>query len=111
MKSKTDYSVYEKIIEQTTGRVLYKEYKFLKKRKFKFDYAFPDDMLAIEIEGGIWTSGRHIRAVGFLKDMEKYNLAAANGWRLLRFSPQNMLLGTNIDLVVQALNNSDRHNV
>jgi very-short-patch-repair endonuclease len=64
------------------------EYKFLKNRKFKFDYAYPEKKIAIEIEGGLWIKGRHNRASGYIKDMEKYNLAALNGWRILRYTPQ-----------------------
>lgn len=45
-------------------------------------------MIAVEIEGGVWTGGRHTSGSGFLGDMEKYNEAAAAGWRVLRFTPQ-----------------------
>jgi very-short-patch-repair endonuclease len=66
-----------------------KEYKFLEKRKFRFDYAWKEKKLAIEIEGGVWVQGRHTRGAGYIKDMEKYNLATKDGWRLLRFTHQD----------------------
>jgi very-short-patch-repair endonuclease len=61
-----------------------KEYRFHPTRKFRFDYAFPDKKLAIEIEGGIWIRGRHTRPIGYAKDCEKYNIAALMGWRVIR---------------------------
>lgn len=62
------------------------EYKFHPSRRWRFDIAFPDHLLAIEIEGGIWTGGRHTRGKGFEKDCEKYNTAALLGWTVLRFT-------------------------
>lgn len=67
-----------------------REYRFHPTRRWRFDYAFPANMLAIEIEGGSWTGGRHTRGLGFQKDLEKYNEAAIMGWRILRFTPQDV---------------------
>jgi very-short-patch-repair endonuclease len=55
-------------------------------RKFRADFAFPNDRLLVEIEGGSWTNGRHNRGYGFELDCEKYNIATYLGWRLLRYS-------------------------
>uniref|UniRef100_A0A6M3LIE1 DUF559 domain-containing protein n=1 Tax=viral metagenome TaxID=1070528 RepID=A0A6M3LIE1_9ZZZZ len=63
------------------------EYKFHPSRKWRIDYAWPGVKLAVEIEGGAWVKGRHNRASGFIKDMEKYNQLILLGWRLLRFQP------------------------
>jgi hypothetical protein len=57
------------------GQTLIREYRFCATRRFRFDY-YHDNGVAIEIEGGIWTKGRHTRGAGYIKDMEKYNLAA-----------------------------------
>lgn len=56
------------------------------KRKFRFDYCYPSKKLAIEIEGGVWINGRHNRPSGFIKDIEKYNIACILGYRILRFT-------------------------
>ena len=56
-------------------------------RKWRFDFALVKQKIAIEIEGGVWTNGRHTRGAGFIADMEKYNTAALLGWRILRFTP------------------------
>lgn len=69
------------------------EYKFHPTRKWRFDFAWPSQKIAVEIEGGIWTGGRHTRGLGFLKDMEKYNAAGALGFRIFRFTPQELRKG------------------
>lgn len=63
-----------------------KELQFHPDRKWRFDYAFPSRKVAIEIDGAIWTLGRHNRPRGYLNDMEKLNTAASMGWLVLRFS-------------------------
>ena len=63
-----------------------REYQFDAVRKWRFDFALPEHKLAIEVEGGIWTQGRHTRGSGYIKDLEKYNAAAAQGWKVLKFT-------------------------
>jgi len=64
-----------------------REYRFHPSRKWRFDFAWPAAMLAVEIEGGSWIAGRHVRGRGFEADCEKYNAAVLLGWRILRFTP------------------------
>ena len=66
------------------------EYRFHAVRKWRFDYAYVDKKIAVEIEGGIFVIGRHTRGAGFLKDMEKYNAAGLLGWRIFRFTPRQV---------------------
>lgn len=66
------------------------EYVFHPTRKWRFDYAIPQWKVAVEIEGGIWTQGRHTRGQGFLDDLTKYNAAACMGWRVLRYPPHRI---------------------
>jgi len=83
------------------------EYRFHATRKWRFDFAYPDLKLAIEIEGGIWRRGRHNRASGFVRDAEKYNEAAISGWRVLRI-PTNMVEdGTGLVYLERALEGKD----
>lgn len=77
---------FETIWKQLGGRELTSEYRFDFTRKWRFDFAIPDNRIAFEIEGGIWTKGRHTRAKGFTDDCEKYNEAANQGWRVFRFT-------------------------
>lgn len=79
------------------------EYKFHPSRKWRFDFAWPDKMLAVEIEGGSWSGGRHTRGSGFEKDCEKYSTAAAMGWRIMRFTTGQVENGLAIGLVKEAI--------
>lgn len=81
-----------------------KEHKFHPKRKWRFDYAIPEYKIALEVEGGVWTGGRHIRAQGFLGDMEKYNTATLMGWRVFRTTPDDLYKMATINLLRQAIN-------
>jgi hypothetical protein len=81
------------------------EYAFARAqgRRWRFDWAFPLAKLAIEQEGGAWTGGRHIRGKGYIGDMEKYNAATLAGWRILRFTPQQIADGTALNAIGLAL--------
>jgi very-short-patch-repair endonuclease len=63
-----------------------REYVFAPERKYRADFAFPDRKILIEIEGGTQGNGRHNRAVGYEADCRKYNLAAALGFMVFRFT-------------------------
>lgn len=67
-----------------------KEYQFHPTRRWRFDYAIPQHKIAVEVEGGVWTQGRHVRPQGFLGDIEKYNAATFLGWRVFRVTPKEL---------------------
>ncbi len=77
------------------------EYRFHPERKWRFDFAFVDKRLAIEVEGGTaYGKSRHSKGEGFDNDAEKYNTASAMGWTLFRFSA-NMINSGKAILFVQ----------
>jgi very-short-patch-repair endonuclease len=80
------------------------EFQFAPPRKWRLDYGWPEEKLALEIEGGIWIRGRHTRPKGFIADMEKYNELAILGWRLLRVTPQQIQTGEAISLLTRCFN-------
>lgn len=80
-----------------------KEYKFHPVRKWRFDYAIPEHKIALEVEGGVWTGGRHTSSVGFLKDMEKYNTATLMGWRVFRTTPDELYRLKTLNLLKTAI--------
>jgi very-short-patch-repair endonuclease len=67
-----------------------KELRFHPIRRWRFDFAFEDVKLAIEINGGVFTFGRHTRGAGFSKDMEKLNAAQELGWVVLQYTPSKI---------------------
>lgn len=75
------------------------EYQFHGERKWRFDFAWPDMKLAIEVEGGTTQNGRHNRADGYEKDCEKYNTATAMGWTLFRFTAKMIHSGNAVMFV------------
>lgn len=66
------------------------EYRFHPTRKWRFDYCWVAQKVALEVEGGVWVRGRHSRGAGMIGDMEKYNRATVLGWRVLRTTPQTL---------------------
>jgi len=84
---------FETQLKQLNIKGFVREYKFTKHRRWKFDFACPALMIAIEIEGGVWSKGRHTRPTGFIQDMEKYNYAAWMGWKVLRYSTEQINSG------------------
>ena len=67
-----------------------REYRFDPTRRWRFDFAWPMEDVALEVEGGVWINGRHSRGSGKLGDMEKYSMAAVHGWRIIYVTPQQM---------------------
>jgi very-short-patch-repair endonuclease len=56
-------------------------------RQYRFDFAWPSCKVAVEVEGGIHSKGRHVRPAGYTADIMKYNLATSMGWRVFRATP------------------------
>ena len=76
-----------------------REYVFFIGRKLRFDFAWPAENIAVEIEG----RGRHQSFGGFEADCEKYNAAAKLGWRVLRYTPAMVMRGAAINDVLEIL--------
>ncbi len=98
--------VFTQICAKELGVECVKEYRFYKNRQWRFDYALPKYKIAIEVEGGVWTQGRHVRPVGFLGDMNKYNMATLMGWRLFRTTPKKLLTNDTLKLLKNAINSA-----
>lgn len=78
------------------------EYRFHATRKWRFDICHPATRVAVECMGGIFHRGGHSRARQ-VKDFEKWSHAAAMGWRILFFTPSDLLKPETFELVRQAL--------
>ncbi|MCH2000353.1 DUF559 domain-containing protein [Acinetobacter seifertii] len=77
------------------------EYKFHPTRKWRADFLITGTKILVEVEGGIWSGGRHTRGKGYLGDMEKYNEAAAMGYTVLRFSTEQVKSGLALKKIEQ----------
>ena len=79
------------------------EYRFAAPRRWRMDYAWLDAKVALEVQGGIWTRGRHSRPAALLKEWEKLNTAASMGWRFLYCQPADLLKPETINAIRAAL--------
>ena len=67
-----------------------REHVFAPPRRWRFDFAWPELKLAIEIDGGIWSGGRHTNGAALVKQYDKQNAAAIRGWRVLRLTDRHL---------------------
>lgn len=76
------------------------EYVFHPTRKWRFDFAWVDMKLAIEVDGGTtYGKSRHSKGDGFDNDCEKRNTAQAMGWTVFNFSSRMIKSGQAIMFV------------
>jgi hypothetical protein len=83
------------------------EYRFALEigRQWRFDWLF--DFVALEVEGGAFTQGRHTRGQGFVEDIDKYNEAQIMGYLVLRCTPEDIETGAVFGLLKRALGSSE----
>lgn len=83
---KIDATILKQLIKEDLNLDCVLEYKFHPVRRWRNDLFIPSLNIAIELEGGAYSNGRHTRGSGFLKDMEKYNNISILGYKLLRYA-------------------------
>ena len=69
------------------------EFEFHPKRKWRADFHLVGKKILVEVEGAIWSGGRHTRGKGYIGDMEKYNAATMMGFQVIRFSTDQVKSG------------------
>lgn len=90
------------------------EHRFHPNRQWRFDFAWPAAKIALEVEGATFAGkpcphcgqrkgGRHNSGTGFRADIEKYNAAAALGWRVLRCEPKQLDRGEIVAVLLEAM--------
>jgi very-short-patch-repair endonuclease len=74
-----------------------REHEFHPTRAFRFDLAWPEIKLGVEIDGGIWMprSG-HTSGKGYTADREKDAEALCLGWTVLRVTTDQVKNGSAI---------------
>ncbi len=80
-----------------------REFRFAPPRRWRFDLAWLDRLLALEVDGGTWVRGRHSRGIGTRKDAEKLNEAQLAGWTVLRATTDMVTDGSALALIERAL--------
>jgi very-short-patch-repair endonuclease len=80
------------------------EVRFHPTRRWRFDFAWPELKLAVEVEGGVFSNGRHSRGKGFTEDCIKYNSAVQLGWRVLRFTTGQVTQGEAVQVIKELIN-------
>jgi len=90
-KVKTETGAFE-LWAKKQNLTFEKEVRFAPPRRWRADFMFSCNgkKIAVEIEGGVHSNGRHTRGVGFEKDMEKYNTYPLLGIHLLRFTTKQI---------------------
>lgn len=79
------------------------QYPVVVGRQFRFDRCWPNQRVAVEVQGGVWIAGAHSRGSGVQRDCLKLSMAAAVGWRVLPISRAMIESGEAIALIRQAL--------
>ena len=90
-KSIGKYKLHIISVLEASGLNYESEFIFSKERKFRFDWAVPQILVAIEYEGIFSEKSGHTTLSGYKKDVEKYNLATKLGWKILRYTADNYL--------------------
>jgi very-short-patch-repair endonuclease len=80
-----------------------REYRFHPTRKWQFDFAFPEQKVAVEVQGAIWTNGRHNRGKGMESDYEKGAEAMLMGWKVLWITASTIRSGRAIQYLERLL--------
>ena len=75
------------------------EFQFHPTRKWRADFHLKGKKILVEVEGGIWSNGRHTRGKGYLGDLDKYNAATMMGYQVIRFSTEQVKSGKAIEQI------------
>ncbi len=79
------------------------EWRFHSARRWRWDLAWIAELLAVEVDGGIHSGGRHTRGKGWEGDVRKIEAGRALGWQVIRVSPGMVRSGEALQFVERAL--------
>lgn len=80
-----------------------REWRFHPIRKWRFDLSWPERLIAVEVQGGVWSQGKHGRGSGVAKDYEKLNTAQIMGWKVLQFETSSVNSGEAAELIMKVI--------
>ena len=87
-----------------------RQYAYVPGRKHRADFALwrpgsplGERMALVEVTGGVYSKQAHGSITGILLDNARLNLATLVGWRVLRFTPQQVHNGEARDILERLL--------
>jgi len=86
----TMFSTYLAFLAPDLAARVVEQYAFAPGRRYRLDFAFVDEKVGIELQGGLRSGGAHARPDGILRDYDKSNLATASGWRVLHYATSHI---------------------
>lgn len=84
------------------------EYRFHHTRMWRFDVALPENLVAVEIQGGLWTAQSHATRGGYLRDIEKRDEAEKLGWKIYYVPPSIHECVRLTELIIHSLVNDNK---
>ena len=80
-----------------------REYQAIPGRRYRFDFCWVKERLAVEINGGTYSKGGHSSYLGIKRDYEKGNLAVQYGWKVLQFDADMVRSGQALEFTEKIL--------
>lgn len=80
-----------------------REYAAIPGRRYRWDFAWPEQRVLVEINGGTYAHMGHSTGIGIARDYEKNNLAVLAGWRTFAFDRRMVESGEAVTFVGKAL--------
>lgn len=85
-------ALLETHLQEIEGTTWVSEFRFHPQKRWRADFAEVERRILVEVDGGLY-GGRHVRPKGYQGDMDKLNEATRLGWRVLRFSTDDVRTG------------------
>ena len=76
-----------------------RQHKYAPGRRLRADFALRLQGLLTEVMGGVYNRRAYGSVTGVLADIDRLNAATMAGWRMLRFTPDQVADGTAKDMV------------
>lgn len=96
---------FETVWRRCNGPELIKEFRFCEERDWRNDYLHAPTRIIIELDGGVYNGGRHVRPKGFIEDCVKLNAATMRGYRVLRI-PTGFATDNYLSQIIEFLQNA-----
>jgi len=80
-----------------------REYAAVPGRRYRWDFAWADARVLVEINGGTYARMGHSTGAGISRDYAKSNCAQLRGWRTLIFDRRMVESGEAVEFIGQAL--------